>query len=378
MLTRIYIDNFRCLVNFEVKIENNISLLLGGNGSGKTTVFNVLEKLQKFIIGNTKVSDLFPSSDLTRWETRSIQKFELDIKGNGGIYNYSLEIEHQGDYLPSRMRYESLSVDGQPLSKFSIQIEQGKPVGQSTIYNDDPTRQGAFLPFVDWSRSVVGFVYERQENKKLTWFKKRIANFFIVQINPLSMGEESRQEDTHPVWDMSNYAAWYSYLSGDQGKIFNLTIKLREIIDGFDAFRNKPIGDAKILSLSFPTLSEEPYKLSEISDGQRVLIALYTLIYCAPDEDYTLCIDEPENYLALPEIQPWLSTVFDQCSGADSHGQALLISHHPALINYLASSSGYWFERANQGIIRLQSITDQQDTGLSLAKLIELGWIYDE
>ncbi|MEQ8996720.1 MAG: AAA family ATPase [Coleofasciculus sp. B1-GNL1-01] len=378
MLTRIYIDNFRCLVNFEVKLENNISLLLGGNGSGKTTVFNVIEKLQKFIIGNIKVSDLFPSSDLTRWETRSIQKFELEIKGNGGIYNYSLEIEHQGDYFPSRMRHESLSFDGQPLSTFSIQIEQGKPVGQATIYNDDPTRQGAFLPFVDWSRSVVGFVYERQENKKLTWFKKRISNFFIVHINPLSMGEESRQEDTHPAWDMSNYAAWYSYLSGEQGKIFNLTIKLREIIDGFDAFRNKPIGDAKILSLSFPSLSEEPYKLSEISDGQRVLIALYTLIYCAPDEDYTLCIDEPENYLALPEIQPWLNTLFDQCSGADSHGQAILISHHPALINYLASSSGYWFERANEGIIRLQSITDQQDTGLSLAKLIELGWIYDE
>ena len=91
-----------------------------------------------------------------------------------------------------------------------------------------------------------------------------------------------------------------------------------------------------------------------------------------------MCIDEPENYLALPEIQPWLNTLFDQCSGADSHGQAILISHHPALINYLASSSGYWFERANEGIIRLQSITDQQDTGLSLAKLIELGWIYDE
>lgn len=70
MLTRIYIDNFRCLVNFEVKIGNNISLLLGGNGSGKTTVFNVLEKLQKFIIGNIRVSALFPSSDLTRWGTR--------------------------------------------------------------------------------------------------------------------------------------------------------------------------------------------------------------------------------------------------------------------------------------------------------------------
>jgi len=378
MLKRIYIDNFRCLVNFEIKFEDNISLFLGANGSGKTTVFTALQKLQYFIVNRFQVNQIFPGTDLTRWETRSIQKFELDIEGNGGIYKYSLEIAHQGDYAPPVMHRERLSFNEQPLSDFWIEIEQDKPVVKAMIYYDSPDQQGGFLPFVDHSRSVVGLVPERWDTQKLTWFKKRIYRFLLVQINPFFMTAESRQEEMYPVRDMSNYAAWYSYLSGDQGKIIELTMKLRQVIDGFDSFKNEPIGEAKILSLYFPNLSKKPYKLNEISDGQRVLIALYTLIYCAPDDDYTLCIDEPENYLALPEIQPWLSTLFDHCSGADSHGQAILISHHPALINYLASSSGYWFERANEGIIRLQSITDQQDTGLSLAKLIELGWIYDE
>ena len=378
MLKRMYIDNFRCLVNFEIKLEDNISLFLGSNGSGKSTVFAALQKLQYFIVNRFQVDQIFPGTDLTRWETRSIQKFELDIEGNGGIYKYSLEIAHQGDYAPPVMHRERLSFNEQPLSDFRIEIEQDQPVVKAMIYYDSPDQQGEFIPFVDYSRSVVGLVSERLDTQKLTWFKKRIYRFLIVHINPCSMTAESRQEDRYPAWDMSNYAAWYTYLSGDQGKIFELTMKLKQVIDGFHSFKNEPIGEAKILSLSFPNLSKKPYKLNEISDGQRVLIALYTLIYCAPDEDYTLCIDEPENYLALPEIQPWLSTLFDQCSGADSHGQGILISHHPALINYLASSSGYWFERANEGIIRLQSITDQQDTGLSLAKLIELGWIYDE
>lgn len=377
MLKRIYIDNFRCLVNFEIKFEDNISLFLGGNGSGKTTVFTVLQKLRSFIVERFQVNQIFPVTDSTRWETRSIQKFELDIEGNGGIYRYSLEIAHH-DYPLPIMHRESLSFDEQPLSDFRIEIEQDKPVVKAKIYYDSPDQKEEFIPFVDYSRSVVGLVSERWDTQKLTWFKKRIYRFFIVHINPFFMTAESRQEHLYPAWDMSNYAAWYSYLSGEQGKIIELTMKLRQVIDGFDSFKNEPIGEAKILSLYFPNLSKKPYKLNEISDGQRVLIALYTLIYCAPDEDYTLCIDEPENYLALPEIQPWLSTLFDQCSGEDSHGQAILISHHPALINYLASSSGYWFERANEGIIRLQSITNQQDTGLSLAKLIELGWIYDE
>ncbi|NEQ67886.1 MAG: AAA family ATPase [Symploca sp. SIO2D2] len=380
MLKRIYIDNFRCLVNFEMKFEDHISLFLGANGSGKTTVFEVLRKLRKFIIGDgdAKVLQVFPKTDLTRWETRLIQKFELDLEGNGGVYKYSLEIEHQEDDKPPKVRREKLTFDHHPLSDFVIEEQEDKLVEQATIYKDALPDNGSVLPFVDSSRSVVSAIPEKRDYQKLTWFKKHIARFIIVQINPFVMSAESRKEDPYPVWDMSNYAAWFSYLSGNQGKIFNLTLKLQEIIKGFDFFKNERSGTAKILSLSFPHLGKEPYKLTEISDGQKALIALYTLIYCAPDEDYTLCIDEPENFLALPEIQPWLNALFDQYSEERSHGQAIIISHHPALINYLASSSGHWFERTDEGLIRLQRITYEQDGGLSLAKLIELGWIYDE
>ena len=38
MLTRIYIDNFRCFVNFEYRPERK-QLLLGANGSGKSSLF---------------------------------------------------------------------------------------------------------------------------------------------------------------------------------------------------------------------------------------------------------------------------------------------------------------------------------------------------
>ena len=380
MLKRIYIDNFRCLVNFEIKLEANLSLFLGANGSGKTTVFHVLSRLRKFIIGDgdARVLKLFPKTDLTRWDTRLIQKFELDIEGNGGIYKYSLEIEHQEDEKPPRMRSEKLTFDQALLSDFGIEQQEEKLVGQATIYKDNPSEDGSLLPVVDSSRSVISLVSERRYYQKLIWFKKLIAQFIIVHVNPFAMVAQNSREDPYPVWDMSNYAAWFSYLSGDQGKIIDLTMKLREIIKGFDFFKNERVGTAKVLSLSFNNLGQEPYKFTEISDGQKVLIALYTLIHCALDENYTLCIDEPENFLALPEIQPWLSQLFDQCSSKDSNRQAILISHHPALINYLATSSGYWFEKTDEGLIRLQTITNEQDTGLSLAKLIELGWIYDE
>ncbi len=48
MLKRIYIDNFRCLVNFELSVDS-INLFLGPNGAGKSAVFDVLRAMQTFV-----------------------------------------------------------------------------------------------------------------------------------------------------------------------------------------------------------------------------------------------------------------------------------------------------------------------------------------
>ncbi len=93
MLKRIYIDNFRCLVNFEIKLDS-INLFLGGNGAGKSTVFDVLRKIQTFVSGDSKVEGIFESADCTRWQTLPTQRFELEIAGNGGYYKYELAIKH--------------------------------------------------------------------------------------------------------------------------------------------------------------------------------------------------------------------------------------------------------------------------------------------
>jgi hypothetical protein len=66
------------------------------------------------------------------------------------------------------------------------------------------------------------------------------------------MEAESRQEASLPNWDLSNYAAWYSYLSQEsQGKILQLTLELQKMIPGFDSFQNSKSGDVRILSASF-------------------------------------------------------------------------------------------------------------------------------
>ncbi len=161
MLKRIYIDNFRCFVNFELHLEK-VSLLLGANGSGKTSIFNILERIQRLVSDGEKISDLFKNESLTRWRTDSLlQKIELDVSGNDGTYRYSLEVEHSSNRQVTRIRNESLFFNTQQLYCFRIETDEtGATVSTAHLYNDNPEHPGIVLPF-DWTRSGLYISFRR-------------------------------------------------------------------------------------------------------------------------------------------------------------------------------------------------------------------------
>jgi predicted ATPase len=170
-------------------------------------------------------------------------------------------------------------------------------------------------------------------------------------------------------YQCENFVNWYRQISQNQGKIFQITNALKEVIDGLKYFEFERVGEnRRILKVQ---ISDSQYRFHELSDGQRTLIILYTLIYFTQSQGYTLCIDEPENFVSLPEIQPWISTLYDFCS--DDELQALLISHHPEYINYLADSVGLWFAREPNAPVRVNPVLHKNGVGIS--ELIARGWL---
>jgi len=114
-------------------------------------------------------------------------------------------------------------------------------------------------------------------------------------------------------------------------------------------------------------------RLDEISDGERALIALYSLIWLTAGQGYTLFLDEPDNYLALPEIQPWLIELADACGSTVP--QAVLCSHHPELIDYLGNDRGLELARETSGVTIVRRLSEtSNDSGLKLSELIARGW----
>lgn len=376
MITRLYADNFRSLVNFEVK-TGQFNLLLGANGSGKSSILDALRRLVQYVAGGGHVEGLFPLASFTRWQQHvaPIQRFELDMTVAKRSYHYCLEVEHELDRGLARMKTEVLHCDGKPL--YAFKIEHG--TGEAQLYKDDFTK-GPKYP-ANWSFSGVGSLQSRKENKLLTAFKERLARVIVVRLAPQIMRAESKEELRQPDALLADFASWFRFLNQEhQGRVFDLTVSLRKAVCGFDCFSLREAGEAKMLYIGMrgADAKVEYLRFDHLSDGERTLIALYTLLSCVPQEPYTLAIDEPENFVALPEIQPWLDALHD---GLEEHEdcQALLVSHHPRVIDFLAAEVGIWISRkGDNGPTQAQPIrAEEASGGLTTAQLVERGWIHD-
>jgi ATPase subunit of ABC transporter with duplicated ATPase domains len=112
--------------------------------------------------------------------------------------------------------------------------------------------------------------------------------------------------------------------------------------------------------------------LRELSDGQRCLIALYTILHFVLAKGGTVILDEPDNFLSLREIQPWLLAVDDTIE--ESRGQVLMISHHPEIINQWAPTGGVQLYRDGIGPVRVDKFPKDSASCLLPSELIARGW----
>ena len=360
MLKRLYVHNYKCLVNFEINFDKDISLFLGANGSGKSTVFEVLTKLKQVIVNEEKVENVFDDSDAPRWLGRcDTIRFELDFEKSSSTSRYILTLAFN--------KWPEISIEKESLFMDNDMVLEC--IDEMMVLHGNDQREIWF----DHSRSSLSRYYKGLP------FLNYLNTLFVVRINPYEMVSTFSKANLDVKSDFSNFAEWFADLNEkSRREVSVFETAMRGILPGYEYFKIDPAGQAKVLMFEFENTANKKlplrYYFNELSEGQKVLIALYALVYCVP-ENSIICIDEPENFLALPEIQPWLNELRDKCK--ERNLQALLISHHPSLINFLATDSGYWFSRQDNHT-RYEKITEQEEDGLSLAQLIEMGWIYGD
>lgn len=373
MIRRLYVNNYKCLVNFELHLRE-LSLLLGPSGVGKTAVFDIMFALRRLLSGDARVTnaDVFPTRTLTRWQEHDLQVFEIEVHLEAEVFTYRLEVEHERASKRARISVEKLAAGGNPLFECVTGLVQ--------LYRDDHTAGPRYQ--TDWSESSLARVAPSDHNKRLTAFLDYMRKVLVCSLLPPRFVTESDTESSLLARDASNFSDWFRHALQEHPELFpKFTDTLKQVIGaGMQGIRLEKTGsEARALMVAFAghgqsdSRGSHELRFGEMSDGQRALTALYGLIHLTREQGYTLFLDEPDNYVALPELQPWLMSLGDVCG--DAVQQAVLASHHPELIDYLGSENGVLLQRESSGVVTTRRPeVSAGAAGLKLSELIARGW----
>ena len=366
MITRVYIDNFRCFSNFEVQPER-VNLLIGINGAGKSTFMEVLHKVVGLTVLGDTAETQFPSSTLTRWDSRQRQRIELDVAENGGLYQYVVELFHDSNRDTVTLEQETVKFDSRVIFQYSS--------GLVKLYNN-AGKLGTQFAFRG-ARSFLSQLEARPENTVLSAFLDYLRNVWLIKLDPTHIEPESRVESESLDADGRNFASWYRHLSQERPEgLPKLFDQLGVILPGFRSLRTVSAGEAgrrrELVATFAYGSAESKYEVdfSDLSDGERATIVLYCILMASEEHPLTLLLDEPENFVGLHLIQPWLVELADTMR---DDGQLFLVSHHPEVIDYLAANQSLLFERPGAGPTRTRRNPFDRDKGLKASELVARG-----
>lgn len=365
MIARLYANNFRCLVAFETRFDS-FNVLCGPNGAGKSSVFDVLKFIQDLaggdcFLGGERERDV-ARLDLTNWLDSKIQEFELGVTAEGHSFTYLLHIEQVSGDLKPRILRERATCDEKEIFNRNLEgVTFPKPAGVASGFP------------LDWRQAALGAIQPTPSRREVEILQKAIAKILILRPSPRRVEKESKSESKTPQLDLSNLVSWYRSLYQEQEWTDSLRESLQGVWPDFKSFRLVDVGlDAKALQLRFGEREMGSLFLHQLSDGEKALIGLYMVrAALATGAVQTVLSDEPDNYVGLPELQPWVLSLRELL---DEERQALIISHHPEVLGNAGEEFGRYLWRDNHtSPTRIEAL--KVPAGLTAGEAVTRGWI---
>ncbi len=365
MITRLFAHNFRCLVNFSAEFDS-FGVLCGPNGAGKSSVFDALKLIRDLATGDAVLGGDGPQDvkrlEFTTWMDIKVQEFELGIVAYGKSFEYKIKIEQVAGDLKPRIISETANCDGREL--YGRDLDGVKFI-----------RGGEVRGFpLDWRQAALGSIEPRGIAAEVEELQTAIARLMILRPHPRDMESESRSEAVRPDLFLSNLTSWYRKFAGDTAWANQFLNSLRDVWPDLLSFKLDDVGlNAKALRLRFEaTGSWDGYLyFDQLSDGEKALVGLYLIrTAMAMDNVESILIDEPDNFVGLPELQPWILSMTELL---DENHQALIISHHPEILGTAGIEAGRYLWREDHSSptrIGPLSIPD----GLSAGEAVARGW----
>jgi predicted ATPase len=353
MLKRLYADNYKCLVNFEFKMDEDEDyahscLFIGKNGSGKSSFAEVLRLFQSigrgrdnlrpvFVDNRAPLPPLLGPDCFPFGKADAPMRFEIDVDLAGHAFAYTLSLELPPRFEALRVRKESLVLDGAPLFERDTENVQFR-AGQDKPYTHD--WHSVYLP---------AFMARNQDTRPLVdGFKNWLGSMLILAPIPQHIRAELRGKSAYTQMDAENLPDWFSDMVERNFDAYESMKKfIRECaFPDFQGMGNESDEfGRKFLRVKFASEQrpEEKIRFDQLSDGEKCLFLAGVVLIAEEVNGPFLCFwDEPDDYLAISEVQHFIAALKRVLS---RRGQVIMTSHNPETTMVFSENNTFVFYR---------------------------------
>lgn len=366
-IVSIKIKNYRMFKNIHIRDIPPFCVIIGANGTGKSTLFDIFGFLRDALKNNIRQALQIRGGYreiITRGqEQENIEielQFRMKILDTERLVTYILIIGQNNNRPVIKreiLRYKR-GEHGKPFHFLDFQLGQGYAITNEEDFSKpdkELDREEQQLESND-ILAIKG-LGQFQRFKAATAFRSLIENWHVSDFH-ISEARGSKEisyaEHLSPTGD--NIATVAQYIYQQYPKIFQQILeKMKQRVPGISSVEAKETEDGRLILRFQDQAFKDPFIDRYVSDGTMKMFA-YLILLFDPNPHPLLCVEEPENQL-YPTLLKELAEEFAHYS--DQGGQVFVSSHSPDFINAVPLASIFWLIKS-QGITQIHRAADSE------------------
>lgn len=356
------VRNFKALRNVEMRDIPGFAVLVGANGSGKSTFIGVFDFLKRCLKDNVRVAiqqmggfDQVVSRGHEGEPIAIELQIEMDIEaiGRRRLVTYRLEIvqrDRRIEVASESLRFKRASY-GAPY--YFLKFENGSGEALSEDFDgafDKNVRleelqrefQALDAPYILAIKALGQF----KRFDAASQLRELIENW---NVSDLHIEDARREPDAALAEHLSpsgdNIALYAQYLYEEHRPVFeHIVMTMRERVPGVANVLTEDTGDGRIALRFEDAAFSKGFLARAVSDGTIKMFA-YLALLNDPAPHPLLCVEEPENQL-YPSLLTTLAEEFaaytDRRRGK---AQVFVTTHSPDFLNAVDLGSIYWLQK---------------------------------
>ena len=362
-----------------------LAILVGANGTGKSTLFSVFGFLRDAMNTNVRaaLSKLGGSRGFNEARSRSAQgpieiEIKYRVKPGSPLITYSISIGTQGNRpVVEReiLRYRRYSY-GRPWHFLDFRFGQGYAVTNEAEEVEDETQlerdeQSLKSPDLLAIKGLAQFerfpAVVALGNLIERW---HVSDFHINRARP----EQEAGYAEHLSREGENLSLVVEYLHDNHPAVFSrIKEKLKARVPGISHVESKQTEEGRILLKFQDGAFEDPFLARYVSDGTIKMLAYLALLY-DPDPHPLLCVEEPENQI-YPTLLWELAEEFR--SYANRGGQVFVSTHSPDFLNAAELDEVFWLQKVG-GYTQIRRASDDGQVAAYMKEGDQMGYLWKQ